>query len=102
MIRVYTAPSIAMAGYVQGVLESAGLACTLRNQFLSGGIGELPPTDCWPEVWLIHDHAEAQARAILAELLAEDAASAPWTCRCGETIDGQFGRCWHCGQAAPD
>ena len=104
MIKVYTANSLAMAGYVQGALESAGLRCMVRNQYLSGGIGELPPTDCWPEVWVVNDHAAAQARAILAELLGEGDGEAPpaWTCgSCGERIDGQFAQCWNCQAAAP-
>ena len=32
--------------------------------------GELPPDQCLPEVWLIHDEQETQARAVLQDMEA--------------------------------
>lgn len=73
----------------------------MRNEFLGGAAGELPPHECWPELWVIEAADWARARALVdAELAPADAT--PWTCPgCGETIEGQFAQCWHCGHAAP-
>ena len=34
----------------------------MQRYFLGAAAGELPPDQCLPEVWLIHDEQEAEAR----------------------------------------
>lgn len=100
---VYSAANLALVGYVKGVLEDSGIPCRMRNEFLSGVAGELPPIECWPQV-VIDDHSlEERAREIVEELMsAADRAGAPWRCRgCGETIEAQFTDCWNCGRGMP-
>lgn len=89
-----------LVSHVRNVLEAAGIACELRNMALGGGAGELPLSECEPEVWVAaHDYMPAQT--LLQEALhgPEDKLSA-WRCRqCGETLDGVFDTCWQCGAA---
>ena len=59
----------------------------------------LPPHECLPEIWLEHGgHLEA-ARELLQAL--HDLPQRLWQCRCGETVEGGFEQCWHCGALVP-
>lgn len=101
---IYSHANLALAGYVQGVLADHGIECRLRNQFLAGVAGELPPVECWPQVVVDDDRLEAQAKALVEELLREaDHRPLPeWRCPgCGELIEGQFTACWSCGANQP-
>lgn len=103
MKKVYSAENLPMAGYVQGILESHEIECILKNQNLAGAMGELPPIECWPEVWVIHDEDYRQAIQIVDSAFhpAENAESS-WVCKCGEIIEGQFSVCWSCGAERKD
>lgn len=91
-----------MAGHVKSLLEEDGIHCLIKNEALSGAIGEIPPIECWPEVWITDDDDYDRAKAIIENLL-EDAQTIklPWLCECGEEIEGQFYACWHCGREKP-
>ncbi len=52
MQRVYSAHDVMTIGYLQQVLEGSGIECMIRNQYLSGAAGGLPPNECWPELWI--------------------------------------------------
>jgi len=100
--RVYGGDNGMLVGHLRELLEAQGIPCIVRNEFLGGGAGELPPNECWPELWVVEtdDWARAQ-RLVEAQLGA--GATTPWSCPgCGETIEGQFAQCWRCGQAAPE
>ena len=99
---IYSHANLALAGYVQGVLQDAGIPCRLGNQYLAGVAGELPPVECWPQVVVDDDRLEAKAKALVEELLREAAQPLPeWRCAsCGEMIEGQFTACWNCGVEA--
>jgi len=101
MKKIYSSAQEFETGYIASMLEEAGIAYTIRNQYLSGAIGELPPTEFWPEVWVTHDEDFQRAMAIVdsASLKVED--RGPWHCECGEENDGQFGSCWKCGLDRP-
>ena len=98
MIRVYTAQAIAIAGNVKNVLEANGIPCVLRNEFLSAGQGELPPIECWPEVWVAYDSDAERAKQLVAEATeTRGPVGEPWRCRhCGEEVDAIFAQCWNC------
>jgi hypothetical protein len=99
--RVYTARSLAAVANVQNVLEANGIPSILRNEFLNAGIGELPPGECWPELWVGDDRDAERARKLIGEANEmAGAPEAPWRCgRCGEDVDAVFAQCWSCGTA---
>lgn len=98
MKRVYSGANGMLAGFVQGVLEDHGIGSLVKNEYLGGGAGELPPTECWPEVWIADDADLPRAKALIEELLAPSSPAPAWTCpECGERMEGQFDRCWLCG-----
>lgn len=86
-------------GYLGSVLESYGIRCLRKNEYLGGGIGELPVTECWPELWVIDDGQYEYARDIIDTAMSDDKGTlTDWRCsRCGEMVEGQFGVCWNCG-----
>ena len=89
MKRLYGSDDRALIAHLRALLETRGIACVLRNEFLGGAAGELPP----------HDWARARQ---LVEAETGPVDTTPWTCPgCGEIIEGQFARCWHCGREAP-
>ncbi|RYG09908.1 MAG: DUF2007 domain-containing protein [Burkholderiales bacterium] len=99
MLRLARAPNIAIAALWADMLQQAGFSASVQRYFLSGVAGELPPDQCQPEVWLMHDHEEARAREMLAQL--QNTPQRHWVCRCGEVVEGGFEQCWHCGADMP-
>jgi len=99
MLRLTQAPNIAIAALWVDALRHAGIEASMQRYFLSAAAGELPPDQCLPEIWLVHEEQEAQARQLLHEL-----AHIPqrrWQCACGELVEGGFELCWQCGLPMP-
>lgn len=98
MKRVYSHPNNLLVHHMRNVLENAGIDCQLRNEFLTGGAGDLPLVDCWAEVW-VAEHSVARAEQLIhAHSEALTAPQLDWRCdSCGTQCEGQFDSCWHCG-----
>ncbi|MBA3774634.1 MAG: DUF2007 domain-containing protein [Ramlibacter sp.] len=99
MLRLAQAPNIAIAALWVDVLRHAGIEAAVQRYFLGAAAGELPPDQCLPEVWLIHDGEEPQARAVLRDLLHTP--QRRWLCLCGEMVEGGFEQCWSCARPMP-
>lgn len=106
MKRVFTSHDPMFAGCLRAILEEHGIGCFLKNEYLLGGAGELPPNECWPELWVVEDGDEARARAIVEEARragADGEEGEGWRCSaCGEWIEPGFGDCWRCAGAPPE
>jgi hypothetical protein len=100
MKRVYCAKDPLMVGHLRNVLVLHGIECVTRKLDLSSGAGELPPVECWPELWIVDEKRLAEAQAILKRALSPvEAVKKLWICSgCGEQIEGQFSECWNCGR----
>ena len=99
MRRLTQAPNIAIAALWVEALRQAGIEAAVQRYYLGAAAGQLPPDQCLPEVWVIHDQQEPQALALLRDL-----ARVPqrrWVCRCGELVEGGFEQCWRCGELMP-
>jgi len=99
MKRVYTAKDPLMIGHLKNVLATFGIRCVTRNFDLLSAAGQLPPIECWPELWVLDDEKFARAKTILRKTLAPlESVKKPWRCHgCQEQIEGQFSECWNCG-----
>ena len=104
MRRVHVSESTIEIAHLRNLLESAGIACVVRNERLGGAVGEIPVLECWPELWVCEPGQALRARGLIDEALRPRAGFDPWDCpRCGERIDGQFSECWRCAAAgAPE
>jgi hypothetical protein len=100
MKRIYSAKDPLMVGHLKNVLATFGIHCVARNLDLISAAGELPPIECWPELWVVDEAKAARAKGILKRTLAPLASvKRAWVCGgCGETIEGQFAECWNCGR----
>jgi hypothetical protein len=100
MRKVHTSESMVEIAHLRNLLESAGIACLVRNERLAGALGEIPFVECWPELWVRQPGQALRARGLIEEALQPAEAAEPWTCPgCGESIEAQFGQCWSCGSA---
>ncbi len=97
MKQIYTSPEQYQHGQIIAMLEEAGIEYVVRNAFLSGALGELPPHECWPQIWITHDQDYEKAMAIVDQASAEITDLGKWHCECGEENEGTFGSCWKCG-----
>lgn len=103
MKKLYTTQDPLMIGHLKNLLESQGIDCVLKNTYVAGAVGELPPIECWPELWVVEDDRYEEAQELLKDTLSPVVAvKKPWRCTsCGETIEGQFSECWKCGNRQP-
>jgi len=71
----------------------------IKNTYLAGAVGELPPIECWPELWVVDDAEYSAAENVLEKALAPlGSVNRLWKCtKCGEEVEGQFTECWNCG-----
>ena len=103
MKKVYSSDSFFLVGHLRELLENHHIRCIAKNEFLLGAAGELPPTECWPELWIAEDFQYEKAREIIEGFLAGNGEhSGEWCCpACGERLEGQFTACWSCGTERP-
>ena len=88
--------------HLKNLLEAEGIRCHIKNELLSRLAGEIPFTECAPELWLLDERDLERAKCILADLSRAAVAKPAWQCpNCGEALEGQFSACWHCGALRP-
>jgi cytochrome c556 len=89
---------------IKAILDDAGIPCFMKNEFIQGASGEVPPHETLPEIWLRDNSWEAKAQRLVDELEKELAeyADIEWTCEgCEEQNEGQFMICWQCQHDRP-
>jgi pentatricopeptide repeat protein len=79
-------------------LERAGIEARVLNEHAQSGVGQLPFTHAYPEIWVLEPADAARARAIVEAHERAEEASAPRVCPfCREENPGTFELCWRCG-----
>ncbi|MHB8743486.1 MAG: putative signal transducing protein [Sulfuricaulis sp.] len=99
MRRLCTAANLPEAHLLLHRLAHAGIEARVFNEHAQGGLGEIPFTHAYPEIWIMEPADEAPARKIIAEY--ERTPATPDTARCqacGEMNPQGFEICWHCGR----
>jgi len=88
-----------MVGIIKAALEGQGIECKVKNENLTGALGELPFTETWPELWIVDELKGKEAMSIVEKILYDSPTrQETWACKsCGEIIEGQFSECWNCG-----
>jgi len=101
--KVYTASDPVNAEIVKDYLGSHGIDAEVRDQYLWGGMGDLP-ANVYPSVWIHHAQEHETARSLIADFEAGNTHSGPdWECPdCRESLAGQFTSCWRCGGSRKD
>jgi hypothetical protein len=101
--KVYEALDHLMVGHIKNLLENEGIGCIIRNEYLGSAAGEIPPSECWLEIWVENDLQYDDAEKLIKIALSDDYPSGPeWICpNCGEENENQFFECWNCGKEKP-
>ena len=98
MKRVFRSLNLAEVHHARNLLEAEGIRALVRNEYLSGAMGEVPFDECQPELWIADEDDSARAERVLREGVRRDAARGSiWQCACGEILEAQFTHCWRCG-----
>jgi hypothetical protein len=94
--RVFSSFNLAAVHHARNVLEAEGIRADVKNELLSSAMGELPPAECFTELWVREIDAQ-RAESVLKEALSAKSGP-PWRCSaCGESCEAQFTQCWRCG-----
>jgi hypothetical protein len=99
MVRIYSAATLPDAHLVRGLLGQAGIEATVFNENLQGGLGEIPFTHAYPEVWIVDERDLHRAREVIRQIEQPAPGSGAAICpRCREGSPGHFQVCWNCGE----
>lgn len=102
MLRLCTAANLPEAHLLLHRLAHAGIEARVFNEHAQGGLGEIPFTHAYPEIWIMEPAQEARAREIVAEFERPSVALPPARCSgCGEMNPAGFEICWQCGRPLP-
>jgi len=102
MQPLYSSLNLHEIYHLKNLLEAEGVRCQIKNELLSRLAGEIPFTECAPQLWLLDERDLEQAVRIVRDFRRGVVAGPPWQCpNCGETLEGQFSACWHCGAQHP-
>ncbi|MFK7863602.1 MAG: DUF2007 domain-containing protein [Pseudohongiellaceae bacterium] len=98
MKRVFTSESVPMAWHVKNVLEFHNIDAVVKNEGLLSIAGEVPISECQPEVWVLNDLYYPLAEKLVLELESEPEISGDdWICTsCQESNIASYGICWNC------
>ena len=101
MKLLYTSSNALVVTHLRNLLESEGMECRLKNEFLYSAAGEIPPTETWPELWVDESDLD-RVQTIIDEALADKSDLPKWQCNeCKEWSEGQFTACWRCAAERP-
>ncbi len=106
MKLIYEARDPSEAQLVKGFLEAEEIRVIVQSGALGAVLGEMSASpETLPSVWVDEPDVD-RARVIVDRFksgeLTSDVAASNWVCpRCGEALEGQFSKCWHCGTQRP-
>lgn len=99
MKKLYSANNLIEAQMIVALLEHAYIPAKLFNTHAQGGVGEIPFTHAYPEVWIMHDDDLEKARSIIDTYESAPVEEGHVSCpACGEQNPRNFQLCWQCGE----
>ncbi len=98
MKKVYSANNLMEAQIIIDLLEHAYISAKLLNEHAQGGLGDIPFTQAYPEVWIVRDEDFARGQAIIHTYENTPIVTDIVHClACGEENPHNFQLCWKCG-----
>jgi len=95
--RLYSAANLPEAYLVRDLLAEVGVRTQILNENAQGGVGEIPFTHAYPEIWIERTGDMERARRVITEYESRSESTSDIECpRCGEQNPGNFETCWHC------
>ena len=100
MKKVYIALNLPDAHIALNLLAQVGIAAHVFNANAQSGIGEIPFTEAYPQVWVMDDEQYLRAKSIVREYKVAPTEHRVIHCpECDEENPLNFGVCWNCGIA---
>jgi hypothetical protein len=99
MRKIYSAATLADAHLVVGLLGQEGIGARVFNENAQGGLGEIPFTHAWPEVWLDDESDNERALELIREIERPGTDVQVACAACNEMNPDNFQVCWNCGEA---
>lgn len=100
MRKIYSAATLPDAHLVRGMLGQAGIEAKVFNENAQGGMGEIPFTHAYPEVWLVDERDSERAAEVIRQFERPGPHAVVVRCAaCSEDNPGNFQLCWNCGEA---
>ena len=96
MKKLYTANHLLEAQIILDLLENAYIPARLFNVYAQGGMGEIPFTHAYPEVWVVRDLDFERGRVIVTAY--EQAPRITDTVFCSQCGEENPGNSWFCRQ----
>lgn len=97
MKRIYSAGNLQEAYLILHCLAQAGVPARVLNEHAQGGLGELPFTHAYPEIWLLEPGDTERARRLIEDYERASSAGPALLCgSCGEENPASFETCWRC------
>ena len=63
MKQIHSAMDPLMVSHLKNVLATFRIHCFTKNIDLISAAGQLPPTECWPELWVVEDERVVKAQS---------------------------------------
>ena len=99
MVRLCTVANLPEAHLLLHRLVAAGIEARVLNEHAQGGMGEIPFTQVYPEIWIMQESDSVQAREIIAAFERPPSSHKTIRCKaCAEINPPGFEICWHCGK----
>ena len=100
MLKIYSSPNGVSVHNLKNVLQAQGIECDVRGENLMAGVGELPPVECWAELWILDETKADEAKSVVSRAAAP--AGESWVCpSCNESVEAGFAECWNCQAHRP-
>ena len=97
MIKAYSAANLQDAHILLGLLQASGIEARILNANAQGGLGEIPFTHAYPEIWLERSADLERARSLFERFERAPAGTQSVRCpACGEENPAGFEICWNC------
>lgn len=98
MKKIYIAANLPDAHIVLNMLQSENIEAHIFNQHAQSGMGEIPFTHAYPEVWLTQDSDISRAQDLINAYQSTPTRT-NWRClHCAEENPGNFELCWQCAK----
>ena len=98
--RLCKAPSLPDAHILRGLLQQSGIEAHVFNEHAQSGVGQLPVSEAYPEVWLADERDLSRAQELIRAFDAAPRETDTVRCPgCGEDNPANFQLCWSCGTA---
>lgn len=98
MKKIYSAANLMEAHILLDLLGHSGIAARLFNENAQGGLGQIPFTHAYPEVWVIKDSDLERGKMVVRSYESSPVEAGIVFCRaCGEENPRNFQLCWQCG-----